>query len=189
VNFVVAGMATKASKRDFGETQSIGTEDSIEESMSEMRQLAYEMIFKVNKMELLLKRDKPDPWDTFENKKVQGKRTIKLFKLHEKEHILESLTLETQEGVVEAEKLGWKVKGEITSLEIFGQAFPEAIACDLELLAVAERNRKFIGKDAVGEDITKGEGDEAKAFLDIYAKTRAEMMPDVKDEMHFPENQ
>ena len=183
-------MATKASKRDFGETQSIGTEDSIEESMSEMRQLAYEMIFKVNKMELLLKRDKPDPWDTFENKKVRGKRTIKLFKLHEKEiNVLESLTMETQEGVVAAEKLGWKVKAEITSLEIFGQAFPEAIACDLELLAVAERNRKFIGKDAVGEDITKGEGDEAKAILENYAKTRAEMMPEVKDQIHLPDNQ
>jgi hypothetical protein len=143
----MAGMETRESKRKFLRIVA-GTpeEESLQEEIDEIRRMGSRLFEKVDKMELLLKkmRENRDPWDTYENKQGRGPRTLKLFKISETNQ-MESLTLQTHEGVTEAEKLGWKFKCDLTTLECFGQDVEEAIAYDCQALAVAEGNRKIVG--------------------------------------------
>jgi hypothetical protein len=146
-------MATKDSARSCWQRRDrlvagAGTpeEESLQKEIDAIRQMGLRLFQKVDKMESLLKKmhEKGDPWDTYENKKVRGPRKLKLFKISETNE-MESLTLQTHEGVTEAEKLGWVCKGELRTLQPFEQDIPETIAYDCQALAVAERNRKIIG--------------------------------------------
>jgi hypothetical protein len=144
----MAGMETRGSKRKFLRiVPGTPEEESLQEEIDEISRVGSRLFEKVDKMELLLKKmreNRDDPWDTYENKQGGGPRTLKLFKISETNQ-MESLTLQTHEGVTEAEKLGWKFKYDLTTLECFGQDVEEAIANDCEALAVAEGNRKIVG--------------------------------------------